>query len=223
MLLIDTVQNILSDIFNEKNCYTTNYDVTYEKSYKDYYKLVITIHNLLYNDANIIHTKFIFKVNKDKTELLDNSFLYLFDINCIYHKIDFENDKDLKDKLLHIIQTSDFGTDIRILSDFIGSPAMFLNYYMRENNITEYSVFDVIYNPKFKHVPCMDITFDFDISINDDYNIEVSIKKIVDKETSYNFTFKMKNIIKTIHVSSLNNIHFTIGSNIAIILQDILK
>jgi hypothetical protein len=34
--------------------------------------------------------------------------------------------------------------------DFTESPAMFLNYYERAK-ITEYSVFDVEYEPKFKY------------------------------------------------------------------------
>ena len=72
---------------------------------------------------------------------------------------------------------------------FIEAPAMFLNYYMKRAGITEYSIFDVEYEPKFKTVSCDKTTFDFKININNNYNIEVSIHKIdkdinVDKEDS---------------------------------------
>ena len=67
----------------------------------------------------------------EKRNIIDNSFIYLYDINCNYHKIDFSNITDMKNKIETIIESNDFGEEIQILSDFIEAPAMFLNYYMK--------------------------------------------------------------------------------------------
>jgi len=108
-------------------------------------------------------------VDTEKRNLIDNSFIYLHDINCKYHKVDFNNIVDMKNKIEDIIESNDFGEDIQILSDFIEAPAMFLNYYMRRAKITEYSIFDVKYEPKFKTTPCDKTTFDFEIDVYNNY------------------------------------------------------
>jgi hypothetical protein len=192
-----------------------------------FYKLVISIHGHSIEDTLIIHTKFIFKVDLDKKQLIDNSFIYLYDINCVYEKVDFKNAIDLKTKIDDIVNSNDFGQDIQILSDFIEAPAMFLNYYMRRSKITDYSIFDVEYDPKFKTVPCEEITFDFDINVNDNYEINLSISKKEREEDqdydTYVFQFKFLEEYATIENDTLKNIHFTIGSNIAKILDEKLK
>jgi hypothetical protein len=183
----------------------------------DFHKLVISMHEVSMGDVGIIHTKFIFKVNTERTELLENSFIYLYDLNCNYHKVNFKDISQLENKIKDILESNDFGDDINILSDFLEAPAMFLSYYMKRAGITEYSIFDVKYSPKFKHVPCNEITFDFKVSVNNSYNIDVSIKKIdiADEAPSYKFTFKFLDNIETIDTDTLTNIHFRIGSGIA--------
>ena len=191
-------------------------------------KLVISIHGLSVEDTLIIHTKFIFKVDTDKRNIIDNSFIYLYDINCNYHKVDFRNIVDLKNKIEDIIESNDFGEDIQILSDFIEAPAMFLNYYMRRARITEYSIFDVKYEPKFKTTACDKTTFDFEIDVNNNYKFNVSIYKIDrpsddDENDTYRYQFKFMDDMETVESDSLRNIHFLIGSNIARILDKKLK
>jgi len=163
----------------------------------------------------------------DRKNIIDTSFLYLYDINCVYEKVDFKNAIDLKTKIDDIVNSNDFGQDIQILSDFIEAPAMFLNYYMRRSKITDYSIFDVEYDPKFKTVPCEEITFDFDINVNDNYEINLSISKKEREEDqdydTYVFQFKFLEEYVTIENDTLKNIHFTIGSNIAKILDEKLK
>ena len=156
------------------------------------------------------------------------TFIYLYDINCIYHKIDFKNSIDLKERIEKILETNNFGEDIKILSDFISAPAMFLNHYMRRAKITEYSVFDVKYDPKFKTAPCDEVTFDFDININDNYNISLSIHKIdrpsnVEELDTYKLQFKFMDEVKSMEIDTITNIHYTIGSKIAEILDNRLK
>jgi hypothetical protein len=225
---IAEIEQTFKDIFEEEQGRVNSVETIYELSEKeDFYKLVISVHNLSVEDTVIIHTKFIFKTDLDKKFITDNSFIYLYDINCVYHKEEFKNVIDLKKKIEDIIESNDFGEDIKILSDFIEAPAMFLNYYMKRAKITEYSIFDVIYDPKFKTQPCDKTTFDFDININNNYMIYLSISKkerTKDEDfDTYKFQFRFLDEYTTVENDTLNNIHFIIGSNIAKILDEKLK
>lgn len=227
-ITISEIEQTFKEIFEEEEGRVSSVDTVYELSKKeDYYKLVISIHNMSIEDTLIIHTKFIFKTDLDKQKIIDNSFIYLYDINCVYHKVDFKNVIDLKNKIEDIIESNDFGEDIQILSDFIEAPAMFLNYYMKRARITDYSVFDVKYDPKFKTLPCEKTTFDFDININNNYDIELSISKKERKKDedfdTYKFDFKFLDDYKSVESDTLKNIHFMIGSNIAELLDEKLK
>jgi hypothetical protein len=222
------IENVFKEIFEEEDGKVSSVDTVYEKSEDgNFYKLVISIHGLSMQDTIIIHTKFIFKTDIDRKYITDNSFIYLYDINCIYHKIDFENPIDLKKKIEDIIISNNFGLDIQILSDFIEAPSMFLNYYMKRSNITDYSIYDVAYDPKFKTVPCNQVTFDFDINVNNNYTINLSVKKKNRTEEedydTYRFHFKFLDTHETIETDTLKNIHFTIGSTIAKMLDEKLK
>jgi hypothetical protein len=225
---IQEVEQLFKDIFQESEGLVQSIDTVFEMaSDESHYRLVLSIHNMTIQDTAIIHTKFIFRTDTDKRGLHRNYFHYLYEINCQYKKVEFNNIIDLRNKINKIIENSDFGRDITSLSDFVQAPAMFLNFYLRRSKITEYSVFDVKYDPKFKTVPCEDITFDFDININNNYFFEVSIKKIVtnDEElpVKYKFLFKFMDDMKFEETDSLSNLHFMIGSNIAKILDDRLK
>lgn len=226
---ISEIEEVFKEIFDEEEGTVTSIDTVYEKPYKggDFLKLVISIHGLLTDETSIIHTKFIFKTDTDKHKIIEDSFLYLYDINCIYHKIDFDNVIDLKKKIEEIVENAKFGDDLLILSDFIEAPAMFLNYYLKRSKIEEYSVFDVEYEPKFKTTPCDKTTFDFKININNNYNFDLSIYKI-DRETeddldTYKFQFRFMEEIETYETDDLKNIHYFIGSHIASILDKKLK
>jgi hypothetical protein len=227
---ISEVQQVFKDLFEggEEDASATSVDIIYELSpEKDYYKMVISIQGLETEDVSVIHTKFIFKVDLEKKEILENSFIYLFDINCVYHKIEFDNVVNLKQKILDIIESRDFGQDLQILSDFIEAPAMFLNYYMRRSKITDYSIFDVEYDPKFKVTPCDKTTFDFKVNINNNYEMEISIWKI-EKQTeeevdSYKYQFRLMDDITTFETDTLKNLHYFMGEHIAKLLDKKLK
>lgn len=231
MIKISEIEQIFKDIFNDGDeSLVKSIETLYEvpTGGGDFLKLVISLHGLSFDDVSIIHTKFIFKVDKDKNHLISNSFVYLYGLNCNYHRVEYENIFGCKKKIEDIIKSNDFGEDIIILSDFIEAPAMFLNYYMKRNDITEYSVFSVIYEPKFKTTPCRNMTFDFKININNTYEIDLSIRKIMgdkDKDTDdyYKFQFKFMGDIETIETESISNIHYFIGSNISSILDKKLK
>jgi hypothetical protein len=226
---IAEIEEAFKDIFSEEDGVVT-FETVYEKSDdEEYLKLIISLQGLSTEDISIIHTKFIFKTDVNKRHIIENSFIYLYDINCVYHKVKFDNIIDLKKKIEDIIESNNFGTDIQILSDFTESPAMFLNYYMKRAKITEYSVFDVEYEPKFKNTPCDKTTFDFNININDNYDIEVSINKVdrneddVDGIDKYKLQFRFMDEIESVEVDSLKNLHYLIGSNIAKTLDRKLK
>ncbi len=222
------IESLFKEIFEEEDGKVSSVETVYEESEdKSFTKIVISIHGLSMADTLIIHTKFIFRSDPGRHHLIDESFIYLYDINCVYHKVDFNNIVDLKTKIEDVIESNNFGLDIQILSDFIEAPAMFLNYYMKKQNITEYSIFDVKYDPKFKTVPCNQITFDFDININNNYTIKVSIKK-TDREKDEDFdTYKLHYTFldsnEEVESDTLKNIHFLIGSGIAKMLDEKLK
>jgi hypothetical protein len=225
---IAEIENIFKDIFDEEKGKVASVETIFEKADDDeFYKLVISIHSLSVEDTLIIHTKFIFKSDLEKHFIIDDSFMYLYDINCVYHKVEYTNIIDIKSKIEKIINSNNFGEDIQILSDFIEAPAMFLNYYLKRSRITDYSVFDVKYDPKFKTTPCDKVTFDFEVNVNNNYTISVSVSKRDREEDedhdTYKFQFKFLDKIETVEADSLKNIHFMIGSNIARILDEKLK
>jgi hypothetical protein len=227
---IQEIEEAFKEIFDEEKGVVTSVDSIYEKSKnEDFLKLVICLHGLSTEDISIIHTKFVFKTDLMKRNIIENSFIYLYDINCVYHKIEFDSIIDMKKKIDDIIESNNFGVDIQILSDFIEAPAMFINYYMKRAKITEYSVFDVEYEPKFKIAACEKTTFDFKININNSYDVEVSIHKIdrdeEDEESidKYKLQFRFMDEIETVETDSIKNIHFLIGSEIAKLLDRKLK
>jgi hypothetical protein len=225
---ISEIQDLVREVFEDEDGLANSVDSVYELSPdEDFYKLVISIQGLEIEDVSIIHTKFIFKVDLGKNHLIENSFIYLYDINCVYHKIEFDNTLDLKTEIEDIIESNNFGQDIQILSDFIEAPALFLNYYMRRAKITEYSVFDVEYQPKFKTQPCDKTTFDFKININNNYNMELTVYKIdrdgKDEVDTYKFQFKFMDEIETFESDTLKNLHYFIGDHIAKMLDKKLK
>lgn len=227
MIRISEIESAFKEVFNEEDGVVRSVESVFEKS-DEFYKLVISIHGLTTEDKTIIHTKFIFKTDLEKREIIEDSLIYLYDINCVYHKIDFDNIIDMKSKVEGIIESMNFGEDLQILSDFIEAPSMFLNYYMRRYDITEYSIFDVEYEPKFKTTPCDKTTFDFKININNNYDMELSIQKVDRNEEdgekdSYKFQFKFMDEIDTFETDSLNNVHFFIGSNVSKMLDKKLK
>ena len=229
---ISEIEEIFNEVFEEEKGLVNSVDTVYEtpEEDSDFIKLIISIHGLVTEDVSIIHTKFIFKCDLDKRNIVDMSFIYLFDINCVYHKMEFTNILDLKRKVEDIIESNNFGQDLQILSDFIEAPAMFLNYYMRRAKITDYSIFDVEYTPKFKTTPCDKTTFDFKFNINNNYDMELSISKVdrpsddeEDNIDTYKFQFRFMDEIETFESDTLKNFHFFIGNNIAKILDKKLK
>lgn len=228
MIAISEIEEMFKEIFKEEDSVAKSVESIYETPEDaDFLKLVISIHGLSTEDINIIHTKFIFKTDLHKRNIIDNSFIYLYDINCVYHRIEFDTVLDLKEKIKGIIDSNNFGEDLEIISDFTESPAQFLNHYMRRSKITDYSIFDVEYEPKFKTTPCDKTSFDFKINVNNNYKIELSIRKVENEEDNgshvYKFQFKFMDEIETVESDTLHNIHFFVGTHIAKMLDKKIK
>ena len=125
-MLLKDLNNIIKDTFEETLVTTVN--TVYEMSDdKKFYKLVISLHGIDSEDTIILHTKFIFKTNLEKTETIADSFIYLYDINCIYKSVEYKNKEDLSDKLLDIVYSNKFGKDIKAISNFLSDPMTELN------------------------------------------------------------------------------------------------
>jgi hypothetical protein len=213
---------IFKEIFDDNKCVVKSIESVFEKD-KDALKLVISIHQLTLEDSIIIHTKFIFRCDLEKVNITEKYFNYLYDINCIYHKIVFSDLGDLKNKIMRIIESNKFGKDLQIISEFIDTPIRMLNNYFDKNNIRKYNVIEVKYEPKFKIQPCNETTFDFDIDISG-YIISLTIsKKPLDDKNIYKFCFKIMDIHETIEVYDLTNMHFLIGGKLVEILDKIIK
>ena len=153
----------------------------------------------------------------DKTELINNSFTYLYDLNCIYHLINFSDSTDLKEKMENVIHSNDFGIDIKNISEFLSSPISQLNDYLSDNKIENLSVYEVKYNPKYKIIPCSLISFDFDININNIYTIKLSIKK--EEKEKYKFTYKIYDDILEEEFDTLKSLSFNVGSSIVKLMK----
>ena len=223
-MLISEIKTLFKEVFDEEKGVIKSVDTVYEKSEEgDYLKLVISIHCLSADDTIIIHTKFIFKTDLKKVNIIENYFNYLYDINCIYRKVNFTDTSDLKNILIKIIEANKFGKDIQTLSEFIDTPGLLLSHYFSQNNITKYSIGNVKYEPKFKIKPCNETTFDFIIDVSN-YIVSVTILKNNTKEkTTYKFIFKLLNKTEEVIVDSLTNMHYTIGGKLVEMLDEILK
>ncbi len=108
---IAEIEDIFKEVFQEEDGVVKTVETIYERPKKedaDFLKLVISIHGLSTDDSNIIHTKFLFKTDLEKREIVEREFIYLYDINCVYHKVEFDNIIDLKEKIENVIDTRSF-------------------------------------------------------------------------------------------------------------------
>lgn len=220
MLTLKQIDDTIKEVFTDR--LVKSVDTVYEKS-DNFYKLIISIHGLELDDTIIIHTKFIFPTNLEKTGLINNKFSYLRNLGCGYKYVEFDEDdvEDLKEKMMDILNSNDFDEELRDLSEFLSdSPDSRINHHLYQKGIEKISVHEVKYDPKFKMSPCGDTTYDFDLNINDNYEVGVSIKRkepFTDKST-FDISFKL-NDITTIEVDSMRNIGEIIGEQLIKIFE----
>lgn len=211
IISIKEIDNAIHDIFN--NYEALDVETTYEKE-KDSLKLIIVFKKLYHESLNVLYTKLIFLVDNEKVNLKRNSFLYLYDINCIYRKVNFEDVDDFKKKISKIFKEEKFGEDIKILSKFMEYPSTMINNWLYNKNITNINVKNVRYSPKTDIIPCKYLSFDFKMDVN---NIEIQVFITKDGKEDYRYEFlfpenvyrkyknNLKDLVETIGVSLKNN------------------
>lgn len=207
-ITIKEIENSIKKIFKDSDILNTEY--VYE-SIKDSnnLKLVIFINKLFKENVSVLYTKLIFVVNGDKTKLVNNSFLYLYDINCKYTNVDFSDINDFEKILRHIIDNQIFGDNLKILSKFIENPSFLINEWLKKNNINNISVLNIKYNPKMYITPCKLLSFSFNINVNN-IDVEFNLKK--KEKQSFIFNFHINNNIIDVEKPNLNTFIETIGN-----------
>ena len=197
-ITIQDIEKSIKDIFNESTVQSV--DSVYEKT-QDGYRLVIDIKNLFYERTNIIYTKLLFNVDKEKVYLLPDKtdryqFKYLYDINCNYDLHYFDTLEELENKIKSIISKNKFGKNIKILSQFIKSPSSLINNWFSKNGVRNISVFNVNLDERYDIITCKSIFFHFTINLNNQMDISLIIKK--EGKNNYIYTFKIYD--KTINI-----------------------
>lgn len=175
-------------------------------------KLIISINNLFFEETNIIYTKFIFPVDNKKTKLKKNKFYYLYDINCNFKEVSFNDTTELQTKLFEILNNKTFGSDLTDISDISISITTQTNEWLRINNIDTISVYSIKYQPLVDNIPCDSLFFRFEINIEDTRFIELNIRKNEDSE--YKLSFNEGKWFHSVTIEDINGTIQTIGETI---------
>lgn len=212
MISIKEIDDAIREIFDDNEA--LNVETVYEKEGENY-KLILFFHKLYMNEANVLYTKLMFLVDGEKTNLLKNSFMYLYDINCIYRNVEFSDLNEFKEKLTDIFKKEKFGIDIKILSKFMDYPATLINDWLYDNTENVFSVSSIKYSPKVTIIPCKYLSFDFKIEVN---NVEIGFTLVKDGKNDYRYEFvfpegtekvskpNLKDFVSTIGLTLKNNI-----------------
>jgi len=202
---IQDVYDTLKDIFDKDDILST--DSVYENS-----KLIISVNKLYTSDQIIIFTKFIFDVDEQKKYLISNKFKYLYEINCQFQEVSFDNINDLKNKINDIIDNNKFGIDLKILSNFIKKPELDINQWFYKNKIEKISITGFKYEPPIKNIPCKELSFEFSMTVNEQDEITLSIKKT--DVNNFEIIFDIFNKKIKINKNDLNSLIDIIGKTI---------
>ena len=189
---ISEIKKSLSSIFGESSVDSAS--STYVKKDENSDNLILYFNNISTEEYNVIYTKLMFTVDLNHNQLTEIGFSYLYDINCVYRKVDFSDINDFESKIKNIFKNNKFGRDIKILSQFIKSPAMIINKWFRDNVTENISVVNVDYNPKLNNMSCDNTMFVFDINTNKNIKFTVNIKKNKINNYSINISFGKDNI-----------------------------
>ena len=208
-ITIEDVEETIKKVFGDSDILNT--ESVYESidGEDNKQKLVIFFNKVFGNHDSILYTKLIFIVDIDKINLVDNTFLYLYDIDCQYNNKQFEDLEELEDELSSIVKKSKFGPSIKILSKFIETPTFLINDWLKEHKVSEFSVSTIKYVPKVHIIPCKSLSLPFEIEING-----VVIGLIITKNEKFNYTFNINNEYITILQNTLSNLVETIGNTL---------
>jgi len=209
-ITIKEIESSIKNVFVDADVLNT--DSVYEKiNDSENLKLVIFINKLFEEKTSVLYTKIIFTVNNSKTKLINNSFLYLYDINCKYTNVDFADTEDFEKKLGNIIKKEKFGSDLKTLSKFIENPAFLINTWLKDNRVNEINILNIKYDPKMYIMPCKSLFFSFVINVN---NMDVTFNLSKEKGNTYVFSFQINDETINIEKPNLKTLVETIGQTL---------
>lgn len=208
------LEKTLKTILNDASIQSS--DNVYEKI-DNGYRLVIDLKNLFWERTNIIYTKLIFYTDENKSYLIPNKnnefkFKYLYDLNCDYKLHIFNNLSEFEKMFLDIIKKNKFGDNLKILSNFIKSPGSLINNWFNDNNIRNISVYDIKLDERYDILPCKRLFFNFIINLNNQMNINLTLKK--EDNTNYIYDFKIYDDTIEVDRPNLSTLIQTIGETI---------
>ena len=148
----------------------------------------------------------------NKTYLTSNTFKYLYEINCQFEEESFTDTNDLTTKITDIITQNKFGENLKKLSDFIKKPEHDINEWFYKNKIKDISVTGFKFDPEMKNIPCKNLTFTFTMTVNEQDDVELIIKKL--SVGRFKFTFKIFDKSFDIDKPSLTTLIETIGETL---------
>lgn len=191
-------------------------DSVYEKK-GGQLRLIIFFNKLFTSNNVVLYTKLLFEVDNNKEYLEPNKsgqhfFKYLYDINCQYKMKMIENVNDFREQWSKIIKENDFGTNIKILSEFIKQPSFLVNEWFNKNNIKNISLTGFKYDPKAKIMPCRILSFHFELNVNNSEEIELFIKK--EDKNDFIYSFLINGRKTDIEKSDLSTLVQTIGETL---------
>lgn len=205
------VENIIKAVFSDMK--VASVKTLYERDEETQeLKLIVSINNLFYDKTDILHTKFVFMVDDDKTKLAKDVFYYLYDINCVWKSVDIDGMVDLEQSITDIILDRKFGKDIKELSDINVSMAFDVNEWLKRNDVSNVSVFNVSYEPIVDNMPCDSLSFTFKMNINDKREITIRLQKTDDN--SYKVSFKENEWFYDITISDIGAFVQVVGETI---------
>jgi len=161
---------------------------------------LIIFFNKLFTSTNVVlYTKLLFEVDKNKEYLVENSsgqnfFKYLYDINCQYNMKIIDDINDFKTQWKKIIDSNEFGPNLKVLSEFIKQPSFIVNEWFNKNDVKDISMTGFKYEPKMKIMPCKILSFHFVMNVNNSEEVELFIKKEGKNDFMLTFTINGKKV-----------------------------
>jgi hypothetical protein len=191
-------------------------DSVYEKK-TDQLRLIIFFNKLFSAENVVLYTKLLFDVDEQKEYLEPNKtgqnfFKYLYDMNCQYKMKIIDDSNDFKTQWSKIIKENEFGTNIKILSEFIKQPSFLVNEWFNKSDIRNISLTGFKYEPKMKIMPCRILSFHFVLNVNNSEEVELFIKK--ENKNNFLLTFTINGKKVDVEKSDLSTLVQTIGETL---------
>ena len=160
---------------------------------------ILNFDDLRTEQALIVHTKMIFKLDSTKEFLRKTDFLYLKDLNCLYKVIKFDSLGDLENSIKLILNDNLFGKNLLAISELLIEPEININKYFYDKVIQNYSIFSFVYTPVKVIIPCQKLEFNFKFNVNNTQDVEMKIKKVGKEKFNIIFTYNSEKWVTEQH------------------------